>query len=397
MHRILRIGPRAKSLFSRGIALGDQLLQLANVFAIAPPQTQMLIVGLAGIAAAAGPALLALGALTSALAMLVSPIGLVVAAVALLGVAWATNFGGIQDITAQMWATVQPIFQAMVERFNAVVAAFQTGSTSFAGIFGELGAALFGINTDVFDTTDSIREFVIALTGSVPAANGVDAAIRALSTVFAQMQTAWTQVVAFFAPLIANLATAFAGLPASMAPVLPALQGLLAAVQNMWATISPLLLMIGQVFTAIFAVEGVASINTFAAIVQNLGTIVTAVVNQMTLTINTIATIFREVGVLIQAIAAGDWTTAWNSVKNIVAAVGTQIIGTFENLKTLATGIFSAIKTAIVGALTSLGSMWPACWRRCKPDGIASGTACRKQSSRLPRPSMASKQSWMIL
>lgn len=372
------LGPAVLAVTNALIPLGDQLLQLANAFAIAPPQTQMLIVGLAGIAAAAGPVLLALSGVASALAMLLSPIGLIVVAVVALGAAWATNFGGIQDITAQMWAQVQPIFQGLYdvlflaqeplgdwsswwEAMAAVVggnaATIIQDVTMMASDIGSAIASLIQGDMSAFSTAIDMlgKDFGLFVTDMSTMGGGVGTTISAISTAFTQMQTAWTQVVAFFAPSIANLTMAFAGLPASMAPVLPALQGLLAAVQNMWTAVQPLLLTIGQMFTAVFAVAGVASVNLFAGIIQNLGTIVTAVVNQMTLTINTIATIFREVGVLIQAIAAGDWTTAWNSVKNIVMAVGTQIVGTLDNLKTLATGIFSAIKTAIVGTLTSLG------------------------------------------
>lgn len=51
------------------------------------------------------------GGLGAVIALLTGPIGWVIAAVALLAAAWATNFGGIQDIAADVWDAVSPIFE----------------------------------------------------------------------------------------------------------------------------------------------------------------------------------------------------------------------------------------------------------------------------------------------
>lgn len=62
--------------------------------------------GIAGMLAIAGP-------LAPFLTALTGPIGIVAAAVGLLGLAWSTNFGDIQGKTATAWAFLQPIL-AMV-------------------------------------------------------------------------------------------------------------------------------------------------------------------------------------------------------------------------------------------------------------------------------------------
>lgn len=58
-----------------------------------------------------------LAVLVASIGALASPILLVVAAAGLLGAAWATNWGGIRDITANIWATVQPIIMEMYTWF----------------------------------------------------------------------------------------------------------------------------------------------------------------------------------------------------------------------------------------------------------------------------------------
>ncbi|MBN1610375.1 MAG: phage tail tape measure protein, partial [Polyangiaceae bacterium] len=75
----------------------DWLKPLIDGFSKAPDSVIATGLAVAGLVAAIGPALMVMGALTTALGFLLSPIGLVVAAVAALAVAFATNFGGIRD------------------------------------------------------------------------------------------------------------------------------------------------------------------------------------------------------------------------------------------------------------------------------------------------------------
>lgn len=150
------------------------------------------------VLAAAGPVMLALAGIGTAVGFILSPIGLLIVGVAGLAAAWTMNFGGIQQITQ---AALKPI----ADRFRAVVSAFQGGATSINSILGELGASLFGLNTDAFDTTDAIREFVIALTGSADAADAVDAAL-------ATIRGAWQQLSSTVRPIIDGVIVAAQGL-----------------------------------------------------------------------------------------------------------------------------------------------------------------------------------------
>jgi len=66
---------------------------------------------LIGIGAVAGAGIFA--ALIAGIVGLVTPITLVIAAAALLGAAWAGNWGGIQEKTFAVWAVVQPILMQL--------------------------------------------------------------------------------------------------------------------------------------------------------------------------------------------------------------------------------------------------------------------------------------------
>lgn len=51
----------------------------------------------------------AFAAMAGALAFLLSPIGLIIAGVAALGLAFSTNFMGFRDTVVGVWAVVSPV------------------------------------------------------------------------------------------------------------------------------------------------------------------------------------------------------------------------------------------------------------------------------------------------
>jgi TP901 family phage tail tape measure protein len=75
----------------------DHIIPLIDRIGELNPETIKMGLAIAGVAAVAGPLLIALGALVTVVGALLSPIGLVVLALAGLGVAYATNFLGFKD------------------------------------------------------------------------------------------------------------------------------------------------------------------------------------------------------------------------------------------------------------------------------------------------------------
>ncbi len=76
-------------------------------------ELQGAIIGMGAAIAAIGIAgtIISIGV---AIAGLVTPVGLIIAAAALLGAAWAGNWGGIQEKTFAVWAVVQPILTQLI-------------------------------------------------------------------------------------------------------------------------------------------------------------------------------------------------------------------------------------------------------------------------------------------
>lgn len=121
--------------------LGDMVrgaADLLSTFGTLSPQTQKFAVVLAAVAAAAGPLLIILGSMVTALAALMSPIGLAIVAIALLGVAVAANWGRISQVVERGARTVQPALDAIVKTVNGLRSGDLTFREVGAGLVAEL-------------------------------------------------------------------------------------------------------------------------------------------------------------------------------------------------------------------------------------------------------------------
>ncbi len=79
------------------------------------PEQLNMAVSLGALAAAAGPALLVLGSLVSAVAALGLPITLLIGLAALLGAAWVNNWGGIQEKTQAVIDFLAPKIEGFIQ------------------------------------------------------------------------------------------------------------------------------------------------------------------------------------------------------------------------------------------------------------------------------------------
>lgn len=93
------MGPAKSVVMDMLSPLMDKALGLADAFAEMDPAQQQFAVAMAAIAAATGPALIAISAVAGAIATIGWPLLVIGVGVALLAAAWATNWGDIQTKT----------------------------------------------------------------------------------------------------------------------------------------------------------------------------------------------------------------------------------------------------------------------------------------------------------
>lgn len=148
-----QIGNAAASLGTILLPIVTQVIQkvseLIGRFQSLSTGTKTTILVVAGIAAVAGPVLVAIGSIVGAVGTLsaafsavgaavgigLGPVLLIIAAVAaavaLLYLAWTNNWGGIQEKVAAVWAALQPAFAAIQSWLGVVIPAALTALSGF--------------------------------------------------------------------------------------------------------------------------------------------------------------------------------------------------------------------------------------------------------------------------
>jgi phage-related protein len=282
----------------------------------------LIAIGAVLAAATIASAIMGIG---TAIATLASPVGLIIGAVALLGAAWAGNWGGIQEKTQAVIDFVKPYIEAAL----AAIQKFWT----------DHGAAIIA---------------------SVQAAwDWIQAAIKA--------------VIDFISPLIQGALEAIKGWWAAHG------ESVMAAVSTIWETIKTVISTVIDVISKVIstALEWIQAFwtahgETIMAVVQNMWDIIKAI-------FETVIAVITEIFNFWVAVFTGDWEAAgeavrgivdtlWNGIKTIfseavdnlkliVSDLVTSIVGFFTSIDWAATGkaIIDGIKNGVTNAASALG------------------------------------------
>jgi TP901 family phage tail tape measure protein len=361
------------------------LTEMVNGFMNLPSGVQTAIVVLLGVAAAAGPVLVAIGAMASGVGALMpviaavgavvgaisAPVLAVVAVVAALGAAWATNFMGIRDITMAVFnAVVGPI-----QNFIAVVQDAGWGSIEAAEALTLLPAPLQAIIGFFDGIISPIQNFIAVVQdagwGSIEAAEALTLLPAPLQAIIGALQKAVGAISSAFSSMLAAVQPALAKIGAAFGQLWTTAQPALMAFGEM---VGQALMAIGQVAAAVLGVGLIVALNTLVAAFQTAAAVVVALITHISTTLTYISTTFQNVVLLIQALLAGDWATAWELAKTIVGDTVTYWQTTLGTIVTLAQEImlnFVSIITQslkdmgvnVEGILGALNGFWTGIWQ----------------------------------
>lgn len=272
----------------------------------------------------------------------------------------------------------------------------QTAAELAATLTGALGTALAAILPAVIDVATVLGEALgDALTQIAPVLGRLAVAVMPL---FAQIVAALAPVVA---QLVGALAPLIAGLVAQLAPILvqivqillpplmrlfqalvpvvvALLQAIMPVVTTLVAALAPILVtlvqallpplarvlgMVADVITTVVLpiIEILAKIISVLLVgaIKALMPIVATVFGFVATTIGNAMDVISGIITLVMAIIRGDWSTAWNAIKQIASAVWSQIKATISFFINL-------IKSIIVGVLVALKAIWTATWEAIK-------------------------------
>lgn len=208
------------------VELVKYLVPIVRGFAEMDEKTKKMIVTIVGVGIALGPALLLLGKLLALLSFLISPVGLVAAAIAALVVAWKTDFAGMRDVVDSVFLAIRTAAAAVVSWFQenwpiiqgvlltvweiikavaeSIISVFQDQVLpSLQAAWASLTEALAKLGLDWSDVWNAI---VGALKIVVPV---IVAIILALIGVIVGIVTALAEVVEHVAGVISDMAGTF--------------------------------------------------------------------------------------------------------------------------------------------------------------------------------------------
>lgn len=341
------------------------------------------------VMAAAGPAAMALSGIIAVVGALLSPLGLITLAVAVLAAAWVGDWGGIQEKTFAAWATIQTVFAEAVAWLQTnIPIALAYLQAWWASVWPQLAAIVMPVWTQISNAITT------AWTSIQPTFNliytwlqtNIPAALTAAQTWFAAtwaaipgvIATAWATIQATFTLvytwLSINIPVALAYLQATWG----AAWGAIAPwVSTAWGVIQPVL---SQVYAWL-----VSNIPTSLAQFQALwgaawttaNTEVTAAWGAIQAAFNSIysfVTVSIPLGVLyLQAI----WSSVWASISATTSATIGTITATWSTL-TAAWGALAAffgpsianLTSSFSGMVAQFGTMGPqfqALWAAAQP------------------------------
>lgn len=174
--------------------------KVIGVMADMSPHAKAITVVIAGIAAAIGPALVVIGSMMGPLAngfrvariamlAVTGPIGLIVAALVGLGIAYKTNFLGFGDAVRRVGTKLRDVFGDIVDKVQDVVRAFRfftaVGANPVQAALGALAVAfpqLRDVLSPIIDAVGRLTDIFGYFRDR--GANPVQAAVIALSAVF---------------------------------------------------------------------------------------------------------------------------------------------------------------------------------------------------------------------
>ena len=401
------------SVENLAITLGQHLLpivtpiiqkatEMVNAFSAADPELQRLILGIAGIAAAAGPALIILGGMVSGFGSLVSilgavlsPIGLIITAIAALsaGFVYLMNTNEqFRDAVLQVWDSISSKIQSVRDIiseidfsgiFSGIISQLQTFLPSFESVFNTV-KIIIGTVADAFSAFFSglAGSFSGGLDGAEGFASGfmtvlgmISPPLKAIILLFQnfgpQIGSLVSIIGSSLVPVFSTLGTTIGGIASAIMPaiqsalanLLPVISQIISTVANLVSSILPVLVslfnqlapflvqiaeVIGQIVAALAPMIA-QLINSLLPVIQN---IVTVIANAVQSVMPAVVSILNVIMSVIQALAP-----VIMDILSVVISVVSNIISAISPIISFIGSVISAIMAIISPIVTFIANI----------------------------------------
>jgi hypothetical protein len=167
---------------------------------------------------------------------------------------------------------------------------------------------------------------------------GVSTAMGTVATAWESVQGVVGKIGEVMAPAFERLQAAVGALPSKVGELTPQFAGLGEAFGGLATALQPVLQALGMLAAALGAGLVVAAnlgVNLLAAAFERLPQLLAPIIDQATATINLVSSTLTGVTAAVTAIAAGDWSAAWEALKGIVDGVIAYVTDSWTNFTTM--------------------------------------------------------------
>lgn len=276
------------------------------------------------------------------------------------------------QVFSQVVQSVQPVIERLIPLIGSAIQALLP-------ILGQMGAALMEslgqIGQHLAPLLPMIIQFgtqimqALAPVGEqlmnqlVPALAQLGAAVMAMlpqiMEIFRQLGEMLLQLVPVFGQIVAvvvDLGTQV------LAALLPAIQSLLPVLAAIVGAVAGVVVVLVTSLIPVFASVVQAIVPLITTLIDILVPAIQAVLNVVTTVVQAIVPIVQGalnivVGIIktVTAIIKGDWSAAWEGIKQIVA-------GVWEVIKGIVVGAINIVSSIITNAVNLIRSIWDAAW-----------------------------------
>lgn len=276
------------------------------------------------------------------------------------------------QVFSQVVQSVQPVIERLIPLIGSAIQALLP-------ILGQMGAALMEslgqIGQHLAPLLPMIVQFgtqimqALAPVGEqlmnqlVPALAQLGAAVMAMlpqiMDIFRQLGEMLLQLVPVFGQIVAvvvDLGTQV------LAALMPAIQGLLPVLAAIVGAVAGVVVVLVTSLIPVFASVVQAIVPLITTLIDILVPAIQAVLNVVTTVVQAIVPIVQGalnvvVGIIktVTAIIKGDWSAAWEGIKQIVA-------GIWEVIKGIVVGAINIVSSIITNAVNLIRSIWDAAW-----------------------------------
>lgn len=346
------------SVENLAITLGQNLLpivtpiiqkatEMVNAFAAADPQLQQLVLKIAGIAAAAGPALLVIGKMVSVFGSASGAIGLLSGKIAALG---------------GMKAALSGVFTAITGPVGIAVAAITALVAAFAYLMATNDEFRNSVLSTVSTIVSSLQPVIAALLpvlGQIATIIGTTIAttLQTLAPVLTTIMTAVSQIIsALLPPLVEIISQIMSAVEALLPPIMDILTTVVEVISGVIDAIMPIIPTVTDIITSV--IDTITPIIAFiAGVIADIIEIITPIIEFIAGVIQSIISVITPIASTVASVFSGIFSTVssiMSQVASKVTGVFSQIQGAWNGLTSFVSGVFSGIGNAVDSLVSSV-------------------------------------------